>query len=360
MPRCEIIDAATLDPSLRAAWAAMRTGDPVLASPYFAPEFTEAVASVTKTTKLLVVHENGAPVAFLPFQRRVAGLCGPAGGHLNDIHGLIAGRGLSVDPANLLEAAGLQMLSLRHAPIGQAALGAQFGAPHAFHAMNLMGGYAAYEARREPFAKSAFRTTRIRAEKARKQFGSVTHVFEDATAATLERLIAWKRDQYAATGQPNLFGQGWVRELINRLHTSRDPDLRGQLSCLYFGDELVAAHFGLRTRDVLHYWFPGYDHAVAELSPGNILLRHMAEAAAAEGCKAMHLGSGDYRYKLEFADQSFPVTDGVAFARSFMGRTAAAAGLALARMDRTLPEPLAGLPSKALRRIDRHLAFRAA
>lgn len=360
MPRCDIIDAASLDPSLRAAWNAMRAGDPALASPYFAPEFTEAVASVTKTTRLVVVHENGAPVALLPFQRRTAGLCGPVGGHLNDIHGLIAGPGFQADPANLLENAGLQMLSLRHAPLGQAALGARFGAPHAFHVMDLTGGYAAYEARREPFAKSAFRAIRTRTDKARKQFGSVTHVFEEASPAKLDRLLAWKREQYAATGQPSLFDIAWVRELTDRLHSSRDAALRGQFSCLYFGEQLVAAHFGLRTRDVLHYWFPGYDPAFAELSPGNILLRAMAEAAASAGCTALHLGAGDYRYKHEFADVSFPVIDGVAFARSFMGRTAAAAGLALARIDRTLPEPLASLPGKALRRIDRHLAFRAA
>ena len=360
MPRCEIIDAAALDPSLRAAWNGLRAGDPVLASPYFAPEFTEAVASVTKTTRLVVVHENGAPVALLPFQRRTAGLCGPVGGHLNDVHGLIAGPGFRADPANLLENAGLQMLSLRHAPIGQAALGARFGSTHAFHVMDLSSGYAAYEARREPFAKSAFRAIRTRTGKAQKQYGSVTHAVEEAAPERLDRLIAWKREQYAATGQPSLFDFGWVRELTDRLHSSRDPELRGQLSCLYFGDTLVAAHFGLRTRDVLHYWFPGYDPAFAELSPGNILLRLMAEAAAAEGCKALHLGAGDYRYKSEFADVTFPVTDGVAFARSFMGRAAAAAGLALARMDRTLPEPLASLPGKALRRIDRHLAFHAA
>lgn len=360
MPRFETTDTAALGATLRAAWTTMRGADPVFASPYFSPGFHEAVASVTRTARLLVVEEAGAPMALLPFQRRPGGVCGPIGGHLNDLHGLIAGPAFGVPAGLVLEGGDLPVLSLRHAPIGTTALGARFGTPHGFHVIDLRGGYPAYEARREPFAKSAFRAIRTRADKARKQFGSVTHVFEDVTSASLERLIAWKRDQYAATGQTSLFDIGWVRELIERLHTSRDPELKGQLSGLYFGDDLVAAHFGLRNRDVLHYWFPGYDPAFSELSPGNILLRNMAEAAAAEGCKAVHLGAGDYRYKQEFADQNFPVTDGVAFARSFMGRTAAAAGLALARMDRALPEALAGLPGKALRRIDRQLAFKAA
>jgi CelD/BcsL family acetyltransferase involved in cellulose biosynthesis len=360
MSRTAIIDATSLDPSLRAAWRNLRAGNPALASPYFAPEFTEAVASVTRSARLLVAEDNGRVAAILPLQHRAVGLYGPIGGPLNDLHGLIAGNGAALDPANLLEAAGIPMMALVHSPVGPASLGARFGNTHAFHVLSLTGGYQAYEARREPFAKSAFRAIRTRTEKARKHYGTITHKFDDRSSATLEKLIAWKRDQYRETHQTSIFDIPWVRELTDRLHTSRDPELRGQLSSLYFGDELVAAHFGLRTRDTLHYWFPGYEPKAAELSPGNILLRMMAEDAAAAECQALHLGAGDYRYKHEFADVNFPVTDGIAFARSFMGRTAAAAGLALARMDRTLPEQLAGLPGRAIRRIDRHLAFRAA
>jgi len=360
MPRFEVADAPTLEPGLRAAWNGLRTNDPAYASPYFSPEFYETVASVTRNARLLIAEDGGAPVALLPFQRRVGGLSGPIGGHLNDIHGLIARPSFDAPAGQILEHARAPMLSLRHAPTGAAALGARFGQPHGFHVIDLAGGYAAYEARREPFAKSAFKTIRSRMEKARKQFSSVTHVFEDASPANLETLIGWKRGQFAATRQPNLFAIGWVRELVDRLHSSRDPALKGQLSCLYFGDKLVAAHFGLRSTDVLHYWFPGYDPACSELSPGNILLRMMAEAAASEGCQAVHLGAGDYRYKQEFADRNFAVTGGVAFAGNAAGRTAAAAGLALARIERALPQRIAPLPAKALKRLDRTLAFKAA
>jgi CelD/BcsL family acetyltransferase involved in cellulose biosynthesis len=296
----------------------------------------------------------------LPLQRRAPGLYGPIGGPLNDIHGLIAPAGSAFSAADLLAEAGIGMLSLRHAHIGAGALGARFGSTHAFHVMGLAGGYAAYEERRLPFAKSAFRAIRTRSDKARKEHGELTHIFDDRSDQTLETLLNWKRAQFAATAQPQLFDFAWVRELTDRLHTARDPELRGQLSSLYFGDTLVAAHFGLRTREVLHYWFPGYDPAFAELSPGNILLRHMAESAAEDGVQALHLGAGDYRYKLEFADRSVPVTDGVAFARSRLGRTAAAAGQAVAQLTRKLPETLSPLPGRALRRLDWHLAFRAA
>ncbi len=360
MLRSRVTDSVHLDPALRAAWTALRADNPVLASPYFAPEFYEAVASVTRTARLVVVEHGGQVTGLLPVQRRAPGVFGPIGGPLNDIHGLIAAAGEATPCGDVLADAGIGLLVLRHAPIGAAALGARFGQNHAFHVMTLAGGYADYEARRLPFAKSAFRAIRTRSDKARKEYGELTHVFDDRSERTLETLIGWKREQFAATKQPNLFDVRWVRELTDRLHTSRDPALRGQLSSLYFGDKLVAAHFGLRTRDTLHYWFPGYDPAVAELSPGNILLRHMAMSAASEGVQALHLGAGDYRYKLEFADCSFPVTDGVAFAGSSLGRTAAAAGHALARLTQKLPDALSPLPGRALKRLDRSLAFRAA
>ena len=360
MLRCRVTDTALLDPSLRAAWNVLRANNPVLASPYFSPEFYEAVAGVTRTARLAVIERNGRVVGVLPLQYRAPGVYGPIGGPLNDIHGLIAMAGASFPAADLLADAGVGMLALRHAPIGAPALGARFGSSHAFHVMALTGGYADYEERRLPFAKSAFRAIRTRSEKARKEHGELTHIFDDRSETTLEKLIAWKREQFAATKQANLFDYSWVRELTDRLHSSRDLELRGQLSSLYFGDRLVAAHFGLRTRETLHYWFPGYDPAVAELSPGNLLLRLMAMSAAAEGVQALHLGAGDYRYKLEFADCAFPVTDGVAFAGSGLGRAAAAAGQALARLTQKLPDALSPLPGRALKRLDRSLAFRAA
>jgi CelD/BcsL family acetyltransferase involved in cellulose biosynthesis len=358
--RCQVIDATNLEPSLRAAWLGLRTGNRVLASPYFAPEFYEAVASVTRTGRLLIVEDDQGIAGMMPLQRRTAGLYGPIGGPLNDIHGLMLLPGAELDPADLLESAGIGMMAMLNAPIGAPALGARFGASHGFYLMNLEDGYDAYEERRQPFAKSAFRTIRTRSEKAAKQYGAVTHVFDDRSQTTLDKLIAWKHDQYKATKQPLLFDFSWVRELADRLHTSRDPDLRGQLSSLYFGDELVAAHFGLRSRETLHYWFPGYHPDYAELSPGNILVRLMAQSAAAEGCQSLHLGAGEYRYKLEFADASFPVTDGVAFSRSLLGRSAAAAGSAITSVSRKLPGRLSHLPGRAMRRLDWHLAFRAA
>jgi CelD/BcsL family acetyltransferase involved in cellulose biosynthesis len=354
MSRCDVIAVSNLDPSLRADWNELRATNPAYASPYFSPEFYEAVAGVTGSARLLIVEEDGRTAAVLPFQRRRLGLAGPIGGPLNDLHGLIADRHSPRAPATL------PVFPLQHAPLGVPAMGARFGETHDFHVMHIADGYAAYELRRQPFAKSAFRALRTRSEKARKQFGPLTHVFDDRSPVAFEQLITWKREQFAATHQISLFDIRWVRELTDRLFATRATALRGQLSTLYFGDRLVAAHFGLRTAKVLHYWFPGYDPMVAELSPGNILLGLMAQCAAAEGCEAVHLGSGSYRYKLEFADRQIAVTSGLAFSTSLAGRAAAGTGRAFTALARALPTSCADLPGKVFRRIDRHLGFSAA
>ena len=69
------------------------------------------------------------------------------------------------------------------------------------------------------------------------------------------------------------------------------------LSTLHFGDTLVAAHFGLRSGTVLHWWFPVYDPAFAGFAPGWIMLRELAMAAPELGLDRIDLGRGDDEYK---------------------------------------------------------------
>src|SRR5258707_3012366 len=49
------------------------------------------------------------------------------------------------------------------------------------------------------------------------------------------------------------------RSLMSRLLHTRDPAFAGILSTVHIGDDLVAAHFGIRADGVLHWWFPVYD-----------------------------------------------------------------------------------------------------
>jgi CelD/BcsL family acetyltransferase involved in cellulose biosynthesis len=84
---------------------------------------------------------------------------------------------------------------------------------------------------------------------------------------------------------------------MHRLLHTRDPAFAGILSTVHIGDHLVAAHFGIRSDHVLHWWFPVYDPAYAQLSPGWILLREIVAATPGLGVSRIDLGRGDDEYK---------------------------------------------------------------
>jgi CelD/BcsL family acetyltransferase involved in cellulose biosynthesis len=352
--------ADQLDATELAQWQRLRQGRCDLASPYFSPEFFQAVATTSRTARVAVGYDDAGPCAFLPLHKTASGIAVPIGGALNDLHGMIAAPGCGLEPAALLAASGTALMSLRHAPIASLPIKAT-GQRHAFHVVALSRGFAAWDEDRRSFAKSAFRAIRTRADKAAKLHGPLTFRFAETDASVLRQLQTWKRVQYEQTRQPDPLARIWVQQLIEQLHqTPSSAPLRGQLSSLWFGDRLAAAHFGLRSADILHYWFPAYDPAFAELSPGNLLLYRMIAAAAADGCTAVHLGAGDVRYKLEFANVALPVVATTAFAGSLAGRAAAATGQVLTSLGGALPERWRDQPAKAWRRLDRELALRAA
>lgn len=374
MLRFEIRSARELGRADIAAWTALLADGNPAPSPYLTPEFFQAVARVRQSARVLIGHADGRPALFLPFHRGglkgAAGLGHPIGGPVSDVQGVIARADLhatfAADTTSLvsttLKAAGLNLLPMAHVPASDPVFRWAPAAPadrHAFHVMDLTDGFAAYEQARLPFAKSAFKAIRTRLAKAEAQYGPVTHRFHDTSPASLAALLSWKTAQFAATGQINVLDVAWVRALVDDLRSGGNPSLKAQISSLSFGDRLVAVHLGLRTATTLHYWFPAYDPEVQDLSPGNLLLHRMAEAAAGEGVRQIHLGSGDYRYKHEFANCGWPMRRLVALGAGWPGRLIGAGQGLLDGLERRLPAALAHKPAGAFRRLDRHLAFKA-
>jgi CelD/BcsL family acetyltransferase involved in cellulose biosynthesis len=56
----------------------------------------------------------------------------------------------------------------------------------------------------------------------------------------------------------------------------------------------------MRSRHTFHIWFPTYNRALEQYSPGLILLLHVAKAAADAGIRRIDFGPGEERYKQEF------------------------------------------------------------
>jgi len=129
------------------------------------------------------------------------------------------------------------------------------------------------------------------------EVGTLRFVVQSTVAAILARLLSWMTAQYRRNGWRDLFSIHWVRQTMEGIHATRTPEFAGMLSVLYAGEKLVAAHIGMRSSTVWHYWFPTYNPEFSKYSPGVMLLLRMAESAAGLGVNVIDLGCGVHSYK---------------------------------------------------------------
>jgi len=324
-----LLNVEDLDHGLVAAWRAIQEREPRFESPYFCPEFTRAVGSVRDDVRVVVIENDGRPVGFFPHQRAAWARGSPVGGALSDYHGVIAAPQAEWSVPELMRAARLSVWSFDHLvdPAGRFA------------------PYATASAAASPqIDLASFEPPPDFARKARKLAREVGELsFSLHEPQGLERLFEWKSDQYRRTGLTDAFGVRWTRALLEEV-------TRGQLgtcSVLRAGGEIVAVHAGMRSKGVLHWWFPTYDPRYAAYSPGIILLLRIA---AALGSGKIDLGKGDARYKRSLMTGAAPLREGCVELPSL-----AAAARRLRR--RAEASPAWHLPLRALRRLERARRF---
>ena len=332
-----VIAAHELDAGLVATWRSIQEHEPRLESPYFCPEFTQAVGVVRRDVRVVVIENGGRPAGFFPYQRAAWGRGSPVGGPLSDYHGVIARADAEWSAVDLVRAAGLSVWSFDHLvdPTGRFA-------PYATHAAASpqidLGSFA-------PPSDFARKTRKLA-----REVGELTFSLHAPQSGALERVLEWKSQQYRRSGITDAFGVPWTRELLRRLMDIASPLFAGACSVLRAGDQIVAVHAGMRSRSVLHWWFPAYAVEHAAYSPGILLLLRIAGAAPALGIQRIDLGKGDERYKRNLMTGAAPLREG------FVERPSLAAA---ARRLRRLVETRAGwqLPLRALRRFERARRF---
>ncbi len=312
--RVSVLKPEELNEDQLAAWVRFQSGDPSLASPFLRPEFTRLAALARQDVAVAVVEEGDGSRAFFPFQRRRrSGM--PVGGGLSDCQAVIAAPDWSFDARALVRAAGLALYEFTNMRAGQRPF-----AP--FHrrvvdspVIDLAhGGFDAYARERRAAGRNIVTQTQSHARRLERQLGPLRFVMHDPDPRALQLLIEWKRMQYRRDrwgGALDVFSHRWAVELLERVHAEQAAGFAGVLSTLWAGDSMVAAHMGMRSPTVLHYWFPAYDGAHTKLAPGRILLLEMIRGAAAAGIRAIELGAGDEGYKDRFANAAFPVASGL-------------------------------------------------
>lgn len=309
--RVTIVPADRLTDDHVSLWSEIQQAEPSLASPFFRPEFVQAVASVRDDVAVGLVEESGQAAGFFPFQRTWGRAGRPVGEPLSDFHGLIARQACAWNAENLIRACGLTVWRFDHLLADQGTFRAyhQVETPSPF--VDLSAGFQAYQEERRRAGSGEIARIQASIRAAERQVGPLRFEFHTTEDRVFETLVRWKSEQYRSAGCTNVFAFPWAVQLLERIRRQQSPLFSGVLSALYLGDRLAAVHLGMRSAGVLHYWFPAYDPALGRHSPGRICLLEIAKAAAAQGVQRIDLGKGMEPYKSRLMSGAISLAEGI-------------------------------------------------
>jgi CelD/BcsL family acetyltransferase involved in cellulose biosynthesis len=151
----------------------------------------------------------------------------------------------------------------------------------------------------EERSKSVFKTTARKARKLERELGPLRFERGIVDEKVLLRLFAWKSDQYRRTSLPDLFAAPTTRALFRNLVRAGAIELSG----LYAGDRLVAAHAGPRCDGRFYHWVPAYDPDpdLGKYSAGNVLNHELMRQSHAARDHTFDMLLGDEPYKWRYA-----------------------------------------------------------
>jgi len=337
-------------------WRQMLAANPALNSPYFRPEFTQAVAAVRRDVQVGVMEESNGVIGFFPFQRTAMGMGRPVGGALSDFQAVIAAPDARWDAEELIRKCGLSLWDFDHLLASQSAFASSHRKTESSPYMDLSGGYESYaKARREDGSEQIKKAGNLR-RKVEREIGPLEFAAHQFDEATFQLLLKWKSQQYLSSGTTDVFTYEWTVALLRRLLEIQTPEFAGMLSVLSVNGRVIAAHLGMRSRTTWHYWFPSYDHEFAKFSPGLLLLLKMAEAAPAMRINRIDLGKGESQYKNRLGSGETVISEG-----SVLVKPWASMWRKVRRNTESWSGTLGGVgavPAKLLRRVDRKLRFR--
>lgn len=290
-------------------WCELQRTEPLLESPYFRPEFAQAVASVRTDVEVAVLEQDGATVGFFPFQRGTLNIARPLAGKLSDYHGVIARPDLEFDAGWLVRKCGLAAWDFDHL-VAQPALDRFVTSREESPYLDLSAGYDEYCAKRRAAGSDVVAKTNQKARKLAREVGPLTFEYDSSDETVFQTLLAWKSAQYLRTGLADVFAYDWTLALLRRLREQASPLLAAPLSVLRAGKRTAAIALSLESGGILHCWFVAYDPELAAYSPGQAFFLRFAQEAAARGIRKLDLGKGDERYKWSLATAGVPVWEG--------------------------------------------------
>lgn len=290
-------------------WQELLDTAPGLGSPFLAPAYVSTVARVRPGVRVAVAA-TARGLSFLPYERRGWYAARPVGWPMSSAQAVVTDHFEDLVPLyRLTGAAGLRLVAFDHLAESQGAALTEVTGRDAAPVVDLAGGAGRYLEDLRGRSKLVAQLANL-ARRAEREMGELRFAVDDPDHAALEQLLAWKRLQFERTGARDLLAVPANVELLHRLRDLRDPHCTGQLSTLYAGDRLVAAHLGLRSRREFVYWFPAYDRDRGRYMPGKQLFLRLLEALGNLGVERVDLGKGEDEYKTRFKTGDAQVLSG--------------------------------------------------
>ena len=278
------------------AWHGLRAGNPALDSPYFHPGFAAAVHASGRTVHVAVDSNADGRIRALLAGHREGSTLRPVGWPGADFQGPIVAAGDSFSPLALLSG-GVRSFVFDHLVEGDAAFEPWIRSRRVSPYLDVRGGLDGYLGRASKSGRDNISQARRRTAKAERELGPVKFQVDVVDEDLLGQVVELKRQQYRATGARDFFAEPDRLNLLRRLLHAREDGFAGILSTVHAGPNLIAAHFGIRSDSVLHWWFPVYSPDHGKLAPGWMLLRELVIAAPGTGIDRIDLGRGDDEYK---------------------------------------------------------------
>jgi len=314
--KVSVIRPQDLDDSQISNWNSIQQSEPSLASPYFCPNFTLAAAECIKDVFVAVLENNSKEIGYFPFQRKSRFIGGPVGGMLSDYQAVIIKSDVEWDASYLIRECGLAVWDFDHLISSQK----PFDPFHQRHShsptIDISDGFEAYCLERKQSGAKRISQFLRKSRKIEKEIEDLRIEIIEKDPRVLNQVFQWKSEQCRRTGVVDFFSFSWTRELVERIFYIREQNFSGLLSAIHDGDKLVAAHMGMRTEKVLHYWFPAYNSEYSQYSPGGVLLLHLAKTLSKDNIGYIDLGKGDDIYKSSFSNSQIDLAEGSAMVPS--------------------------------------------
>ena len=253
-----LISGRELSEDLVSIWIELQQANPDLASPFFHPAFTKAIAAVRHDVEVAVLQSEGKIVAFFPFQRETWRGRSTSWRHNLGLSWAYLQTRFSIFAARTFRPDRLIAWEFDHLPASQVSFKPFRWCNRTFTPDRSIPGYGVRSSIARGPAPSKSRRSTVSCGVLNVRWAITVRTRVDRCMA-LSTVLNWKSNQYRKTGKPDLLAPGWVRRAVERhFRNARTRVFRCTFIALR-GRSSGRWALCIWSRQAWHYWFPSYD-----------------------------------------------------------------------------------------------------